>query len=219
VSDAAFIASVERYYTAKLRQHGATPEGVDWNGQRSQQIRFDHLLELVGDAAEPFSINDYGCGYGALLDSLRERYSSFDYTGYDISPSMVAEASSRYADERGVAFTSDVKELHPADFTVASGVFNVKLETPSDIWGRYVLKTIERMVQLSRRGIAFNALTSHADSEHQRLNLFYADPSQLLDRCLRNYSRTVLLRHDYDLYEFTLIVRLDGRPPAGRAEL
>jgi hypothetical protein len=217
----AFIAGVERYYTAKLREHGATPEGVDWNGQQSQQIRFDQLLGLLGDAPEEFSLNDYGCGYGALLDCLGQRNLSFEYTGYDISPSMVEEAKSRYADERRAAFTSNSNELRPADFTVASGVFNVKLETPVGVWYRYILETIELMVRLSKRGIAFNALTSHADPEYQRRDLFYADPAHLLDHCLGNYSRNVLLNHDYDLYEFTVIVRLDGRPPVapGRAEL
>ncbi len=216
----AFIAAVERYYAAKLREHGATPQGVDWNDERSQQIRFDQLLGLLDDATEAFSLNDYGCGYGALLDSLRQRYPSFEYTGYDISPSMVAEAESRYADAERAAFTSEVNELPVADFTVASGVFNVKLDTPSDVWRRYMLETIQHMARLSRRGIAFNALTSHADPEYQRPDLFYADPAHLLDHCLRNYSRNVLLHHDYDLYEFTVIVRVDGRPTvAARPEL
>lgn len=214
----AFIANVEKYYTAKLREHGATPQGVDWNDEHSQQIRFDQLLGLLGDATEAFSLNDYGCGYGALLDCLRQRYPNFEYTGFDISPSMVAEARSRYAHERRAAFTSDVNELAAADFTVASGVFNVKLETPCDVWRRYMLETIERMAQSSRRGMAFNALTSHADPEYQRSDLFYANPAEVLDHCLRRYSRNVLLHHDYDLFEFTVIVRLDGRPPAGQRD-
>jgi hypothetical protein len=43
--------------------------------------------------------------------------------------------------------------------------------------------------------------------------LHYADPAQVLDQCLRRYSRDVALRHDYELYEFTVVVRLGGRPP------
>ena len=40
-----------------------------------------------------------------------------------------------------------------------------------------------------------------------RPDLYYADPCELFDRCKRRYSRNVALLHDYDLYEFTILVR------------
>ena len=219
MSEAPLIAGVERYYSSKLEEHGPTPEGVDWNGARGQELRFDQLLAIVGDGAEPFSIVDYGCGYGALLDRLAEQFRSFAYTGYDIAPSMVEEARRRYEGTSQAAFTSDAAELRPADFTVASGVLNVKLDVPVEAWRAHVLDTIGHMASLSTRGFAFNALTSHADPDRKRPDLFYSDPAELLDHCLRTYSRDVALRHDYELYEFTLLVRLDGRGPAAAESL
>jgi SAM-dependent methyltransferase len=212
VSDA-LEAQAARYYEAKLREHGPTPRGVDWNDERSQRIRFERLLEVLSGASEPFSLNDYGCGYGALLDSLAERHSSFAYTGYDVSAEMVAEAQRRYAGERRARFTSDRAEVDRAQFTLASGVFNVKQEVPDDVWSAYVLATLDDLARLSSRGLAFNALTAHADPERRRPDLFYADPAAMVDHCLRTYSRDVILRHDYELYEFTVIVYLDRRPP------
>lgn len=38
--------------------------------------------------------------------------------------------------------------------------------------------------------------------------LYYADPYALFDVCKR-YSNNVALLHDYDLYEFTMLVRED----------
>jgi hypothetical protein len=76
-----------------------------------------------------------------------------------------------------------------------------------------VLETLHKLALLSRRGFAFNALTAHADPDRMRSDLYYADPAELLDYCLRHYSRDVALRHDYPLYEFTVSVRLGGRPP------
>ena len=203
-----------RYYAAKLREHGATPRGVDWNDERTQRLRFDRLLELLDGVEEPFSLNDYGCGYGALLDSLAERHREFGYYGYDVSPAMVEEARRRYDGEDRARFTSDRGELERAEFTVASGVFNVKQDAAEDDWADYVLEVIGDLAALSSRGFAFNALTAHADPERRRPDLFYADPAVMLDHCLRTYSRDVALRHDYELYEFTLIVHLDRRPPA-----
>lgn len=206
------IAAVAGYYTAKVREHGPTPEGVDWNGADSQEIRFDQLL-AIADGADPLSIVDYGCGYGALVDHVAADHADFAYQGYDVSDSMVAEARTRFAHERRASFTTEPGDLERADYTVASGIFNVKLDTPIEEWRAYVLETIERMAALSMRGIAFNALTAHSDPERMRPDLYYADPAQLLDHCLRTYSRDIALRHDYELYEFTLLVRLDGRPP------
>jgi SAM-dependent methyltransferase len=215
VTFGAAIAEVEQYYSRKLDRHGPTPRGVDWNDDDSQELRFERLLELVGDAEE-FSLNDYGCGYGALLEHLVREGRAVRYAGFDISPAMIATARQRHEEAPHATFTTEIAELRPADFTVASGVFNVKLDTPEDEWGRYVLEMIDQMAGLSVAGMALNALTSHTDPGRRRPDLYYADPAALLDRCLRSYSRDVALRHDYALYEFTILVRLDGRPPAGR---
>jgi hypothetical protein len=68
--------------------------------------------------------------------------------------------------------------------------------------------TIDDLALLSRRGFAFNALTSYSDADKQRADLYYADPRQVLDHCLRRWPRRVALLHDYGLYEFTIRVRL-----------
>jgi SAM-dependent methyltransferase len=211
------MKGVVRYYSRKLEEHGPTPAGVDWNSDLSQTMRFEQLLAIVGPRDE-FSINDYGCGYGALVDYLARDGRDFRYAGYDASPAMIAAAKHRYSDEPRASFTNDLAELAPADFTVASGVFNVKLETPEPEWRRYVLEMIREIAGLSITGMAFNALTSHTDPGRRRPDLYYADPGELLDHCLRTCSRDVVLLHDYELYEFTVLVRLDGRPPAGTTE-
>jgi cyclopropane fatty-acyl-phospholipid synthase-like methyltransferase len=74
-------------YTQKILTHGPIPQGVDWSREESQRIRFEQLCKvIVATEDEPFSILlDYGCGYGALIDFLRQRYKQFDYTSFDIS--------------------------------------------------------------------------------------------------------------------------------------
>src|SRR5256884_1528902 len=85
------LENVNRYYTEKLELHGATARGVDWNSVESQRLRFAQLLKIC-DCREPFTINDYGCGYGALADYLRDTGGLFRYCGFDISSSMIARA-------------------------------------------------------------------------------------------------------------------------------
>jgi SAM-dependent methyltransferase len=213
MSDERIVAAVETYYTGKLCEHGATPAGVDWNGEASQALRFTQLLAAVRPQEQPVRVLDYGCGYGALVDALGAHAPAFEYQGYDLSEAMVAEARARHAGRPGVRFTTEAGELEPCDYALASGVFNVRLETPVPEWEAYVWETLDQMARLSERGFAFNALTAHADPGYTRAHLYYADPAAVLDRCLRRYARDVALRHDYELYEFTVIVRLDGRPP------
>ncbi len=92
------LAEVAEYYTSKLVRHGETPQGVDWNGEESQTLRFVQLCKIV-DNSSHFSINDLGCGYGALHDFLAFKYASFSYFGIDVAESMIRAAERRYQDK------------------------------------------------------------------------------------------------------------------------
>jgi hypothetical protein len=129
-----------------------------------------------------------------------------DYRGYDLSESMLAHAREAYPD---ATFVGSMEDLAPADYTVASGLFNVKLDVPAEDWQEYVLATLETIAGLSVKGVAFNMLTSYSDADRMRDDLYYGDPRFFFDLCKRAYSRHVALLHDYGLYEFTMIVRLD----------
>lgn len=197
---------VRDYYEGKLKAHGATPEGVDWNSQASQELRFEQLSVLWGNQRQA-SILDVGCGYGALLPWLRTRGCAGPYVGFDLSPEMIRAAQAAASGLGDCTFTSDRNRLAQADFVVASGIFNVKMEIPESQWRDYVLATIDDMATLCRRGFAFNALTSYSDEDRRRGDLHYADPLELFDYCKRRHSRFVTLLHDYPLYEFTLLIR------------
>ncbi len=204
--DASTRERVADYYSEKVRQHGETAQGVDWNSTESQKTRFDQLLGIVPSGATEYSVLDYGCGYGALIDVLTERGQPFRYVGYDVSEEMILRARRLHPGDQ-CEFTTDEKELGPSDYVVASGVLNVRLEASKAQWKEYVLETLDDLHRLSLKGFAFNALTSYSDPDHMRDDLFYADPSWLFDHCKRRYSGQVALLHDYGLYEFTILVR------------
>jgi SAM-dependent methyltransferase len=205
--DRALLGDVERYYSKRVKEFGATARGVDWNSPESQALRFEQLERLWKDD-EVFTVNiiDYGCGYGALVDYLRTQKRPIRYQGYDISAAMVEQASSRAGAD--CSFTTRADQLAPADYVVASGIFNVKLDHKSTSWTGYMRRTLAAMKALSKRGFAFNALTSYADEDKQRKDLYYADPGYWFDYCKRAHSARVTLLHDYPLYEFTLLVRV-----------
>ena len=109
----------------------------------------------------------------------------------------------------GISFVGSVDELEPAEYTVASGIFNVKLDVSDQDWREYVVETLESIARLSTRGFAFNMLTSYSDPEKMRADLYYGDPTFFFDHVKRLHARNVALLHDYGLYEFTIVARLD----------
>lgn len=194
------------YYDAKLRAHGATPAGMDWNSQASQELRFRQLARLWEDDADA-GVVDYGCGYAALAGYLRERGHRGPYLGYDVSTDMIRAAETHVVTLERCRVTARREALSPLDYAVASGVLNVKQQAGDAEWASYVRETIADLAALGTRGFAFNALTLYSDVEKRRPDLYYADPLELFDHCKRTHSRFVTLLHDYPLYEFTLLVR------------
>ena len=200
------LDEVANYYTSRLVEHGATARGVDWNGDAGQKLRFEQLCRLIAPG-ERGSLNDLGCGYGALLDYLGEHDHDLNYTGIDVSAEMVRVASERHAGRSGTRFVCNFRPDQDADYGMASGIFNVRLSRSEDEWWVYVESTLDMLFETSRKGFAFNCLTSYSDTDKMRDHLYYADPCRIFDLCKRRYSRNVALLHDYGLHEFTILVR------------
>lgn len=201
------LEDVARYYTDRIQKHGLTPLGVDWNSSEGQLARFHQLTQLVDDRTDEFSLIDLGCGYGALVDYLASRWTGFQYVGCDVSREMIEAATAKHASDPRATFHQGATPPTDADFVVASGIFNVRMQHSDESWLKYIEDTLDLMHRSSRKGFAFNCLTSYSDEDRKRSDLFYADPLKLFDYCYRNFSRNVALLHDYGMYEFTLIVR------------
>jgi hypothetical protein len=200
------LTEVAQYYSTKLAEHGETPQGVDWNGENGQKLRFEQLCKII-ETENTFSINDLGCGYGALYDFLVSQKKSFSYLGVDVSKGMIRAAEVSYKGCPQARFALSNEPDQVADFGVASGIFNVRMGRSDDEWRMYLETTLDLLDRSSRIGFAFNCLTTYSDANKMHNYLYYADPCVLFDFCKRRYSRNVALLHDYDLYEFTILVR------------
>lgn len=201
------LNDVATYYSDKINHFGATPQGVDWNGESGQMLRFEQLLKVVNCNGN-FSITDLGCGYGALLKYLNEaKIQPFSYYGLDVSKAMIETAKNAYCTQPNVQFVQSSKPHQKSDYMVASGIFNVRLEHSDAAWQQYIETTLVQMHEYSEKGFSFNCLTSYSDADKKRDYLYYADPCYFFDFCKKNFSKEVSLLHDYDLYEFTMIVR------------
>ena len=196
------INKVDQYYSEKISEFGTTSKGVDWNGEESHYLRFEQLTKILTKNKD-FTLLDFGCGYGSLIQFLNEKKFDYNYTGYDISSAMLNEGKKKF---QAYNFTNEISN-NLFDFTIANGIFNVKLSTPKKEWEKYMFKTLNQINNLSAEGFSFNILTSYSDKKYMKDYLYYANPLEIFDYCKRNFSRNVALLHDYELYEFTVLVR------------
>lgn len=203
------LAPVARLYRDSLEQHGPSAQGVGWRTEESQRLRFEKLLSVVDHPdGGPVDVNDLGCGYGAFLSFLHERRMPIgSFYGYDISEEMLTVARSRAIAARS-EFIASSRVTRCADYSFASGIFNVKLECDDQSWTSYVEDVIRNLAEHSRVGFAFNLLSTYSD--YQEEHLFYGDPLHWFDWCKRNITPWVTLLHDYPLFEWTITARVAG---------
>jgi SAM-dependent methyltransferase len=200
------IENINKYYSEKVIIHGATPQGVDWNGIESQEKRFAQLMKITENEIDTnYSLLDFGCGYGSLLDYLLKANKKVNYWGYDISVEMLKIAKEKH--RKNEIWLNNIDENFQTDYVVASGLFNVKLEQNNIDWENYIVDTLDFFNQISTKGFAFNILTSYSDKEYMKDYLYYASPENFFTICKTKYSKQVSLLHDYGLYEFTILVK------------
>ena len=194
------------YYSRNLTEHGDSAKGVGWKDTESQETRFAQLEKVIYSQGP--ILNDLGCGTGDLFPYLKSRLDKFTYRGYDIMQEMVNRAVSRHIDQGATFFLiGKSSEMKEADYTLASGIFNLKFGESEKNWKDYIVETLHVMDIKSTKGFAFNALTSYSDPEYMKPELFYSDPLWLFHYCKQNFAKNVALLHDYSMYDFTILVK------------
>lgn len=200
---------IAQYYTGKLRRYGPSPLGVDWSCAPTQALRFRKLLQIC-DFKSPFSLNDVGCGYGALLDYLANYHpqNEVDYLGIDLSSAMVRRAAKLWTGER-IRFHHGCTGPRIADYSIASGIFNVMLDQPLQRWEHFVQTTLLHLHATSRRGFAVNFVLEPKSGEAKQ-GLYCTSPERWIPFCETTLGSHATLIDDYGMGEFTLLVRPSG---------
>ena len=202
------LARVRDYYTGKVARHGPTPLGVDWPSLHTQELRFMQLLRLC-DFTAPFMLNDLGCGYGALLALLgrRHRGKPVDYLGMDLSELMIDHARRRWRHRPEAAFVVADRCQRVADYSLASGIFNVKLDLPPAAWESVVTRTLDDLHRHSRRGFAVNFLLPAIRGSARVPQLYRPPVKRRTSYCETELNCEVTVLDDYGLQEYALLAR------------
>ncbi|MFM8304762.1 MAG: class I SAM-dependent methyltransferase [Actinomycetota bacterium] len=194
-----------------LDAHGPdTPLGVGWT--RAFLGRYEAMFDLIRwdrgrDADAPVVLADLGCGAGHFYEFVQQRADwEFDYTGIDISTAFLDASRARFPEAQFVELDI-LKHQGPLpefDYVIANGLLNSKGELSWDAMWDYSKRLIRAAYSMTRRGLAFNVMTTHLDWE--RPDLFHVAFDDMATFVRAELSHHFVFRQDYGAFEYTIYV-------------
>ncbi|NQV83786.1 MAG: methyltransferase domain-containing protein [Rhodospirillales bacterium] len=195
-------------FDARLAQFGADPRSAFWRDGDWQRRRYDILSRLFapGDGQGGISITDFGCGYGAFFEYLKDRpvMTASRYTGIDMSAAMIEQAEANIHDPRA-KFQRHLIATEAADYTFVCGTYNMSMDADRAEWGDYVKASLAQLWSQTNTALGFNMLRSDAPEKYQ--SLYYADGEEFLDFCRTTLSANVEFSNDSPLPDWTIFIR------------
>jgi SAM-dependent methyltransferase len=195
------------HYEKCFEIHGPTAKGVDWPNDEDAQLRHHVMQSLWREDSSPkITILDVGCGYGAFFEylSINEPAYRFEYRGVDLSEKMI-----RYAETKYPKGTFEIRDIldnpldeNSVDYAVLNGVLTEKLTLSQQDMTAFSESIITAAFKVCRKGIAFNLMSTHVDTE--RPDLFHLSIDQVTTFLVKSCSRHFIIRHDYGLFEYTV---------------
>lgn len=205
MSDQRIIKGQAEIYRKSFAEHGDAPRATYNAGREAQELRFERILQHLTPVRSPFSIHDVGAGLCDLHRYLLAEGIEHTYSGTDVVQEMVDHGRAKYPEitlhNRDI-LSDEVADRH--DFVVLSGLFNLPGETAPDAWKQFVLQMVDQMYEMAEVAVSFNFLSSYRTFTDP--TLFYVDPAEMLDHCMKHLSRFVILDHAYPLFECTATV-------------
>jgi SAM-dependent methyltransferase len=202
------LSPVINSYDCSINKYGPTHRAVAWKDKERQQRRFQIFVGLLSYDMDRdnISINDLGCGYGAMFDTFKElpQFKDGTYFGYDISEAMVKAARGNVSDARAL-FVKSHYATEKADYSFVSGTYNMKMAANEDEWREYVKESLIQLWSKTRISLGFNML--NAVSPLRLRTLYYADPTYFIQFCEKYLSDKVRMVDLLHPEEFVILIR------------
>lgn len=151
----------EKFYNNALKKHGISSQGLNWNSQKNQVLRFDAIVQLLPKELHSFKIIDAGCGFGDFYLYLQNKGKKpKEYIGIDSLKTM-QEIASRQTKQKILLLDITKEQIPNADYYICSGALNILTSFETQLF-------IQNCYNSSKYGFIFNVL--HGESESQTYN-------------------------------------------------
>ena len=195
-------------YEWSIKKYGPNHRAAAWRDAKRQQRRFNIFVGLISydTSRNNVSINDLGCGYGAMFNTFKEmsQFSNGTYFGYDISKSMIETAKVEIKDPRA-QFILSHEATKNADYSFVSGTYNMKMAANDEEWQAYIKESIIQLWSKTNISLGFNML--NVQSPLREATLYYADPAYYMDFCQNHLKAKVRMVDLLHPNEFVIFIR------------
>jgi hypothetical protein len=200
------IKEQRRLYGAALTAYGNNSSATYQPVPEAQCLRFERLIaHLRFPSFKVATIHDVGAGLCDLHGYLIDRKITHEYSGTEVVEGMKTAALAKYPGIRVVnRDILDTLDDEKYTYMVLSGTLNLPGSINRDVWGRFCLDIIKKMYTMSVDAVAFNFLSTF--NTYTDPTLFYLDPRHVIDYCISNLSRFVIIDQACPLYDVTVTV-------------
>ena len=202
-----------KHYQHTFKQHGASPQGVDWKDQQSLNLRYEKLLQVIESKPQHATVSllDVGCGYGGLLAYIINAKMHIDYTGIDIVPEMIQYATSKFKNSNHLATHTFINQNifrlptdKTFDYVICNGICTQQINISIPEMDQFSYSLLKKMFALAKYGIATNFITPKVNFMHK--NVYYKNFYELINFCQTELSTLFKIDHSYPLYEYMIYV-------------
>lgn len=139
------------FYIAALRAHGVSARGVHWADEQKQQLRFEIILDLLGDDVSTSTLVDAGCGFGDFYLYLQSRGTMPQrYIGVDVIEEFCDLARDR-TEQQILCHDLSRAGVKSQDYVICSGALNILTPFETHLF-------IQNCYNSAKIGFVFNAL-------------------------------------------------------------
>ena len=187
-------ATIAQKYNKRFSKLGAVPEASLWFSKERQLVRFKLIADVVAQKRPKanFSISDIGCGYGAFVPYLFQRFpnADFTYTGFEIAEKPLNYCIKHYQTSN-VAFKMGSLPKRHSDFSIMSGTYNYAPVLSPKVWQTYLFKNLSQIWSYSRCGMIFN-LSIASEAKITSQNISYFCQENVMKFCQNELGKTSL---------------------------
>jgi SAM-dependent methyltransferase len=192
------VATIIKYHKDLLKVYSIEDtKTMGWSGN-SQLERFQILAQI--DDLNHKSILDIGCGNAKLYDYLIPLYPHIRYTGLDLVPEFLENATIRLANCKDVQFYQGnlmSEDLPLLDYYLVSGSLSYKNSNPIQIF-----ISIQHLYNSCRLGLGFNLLSAVPSIGE----LVVAYNKEMIVEFCKLLSNKVILKEGYLANDYTIFM-------------
>ncbi|WP_428738536.1 class I SAM-dependent methyltransferase [Sulfurimonas sp.] len=145
----------EIFYKNAIKKYGTTAQGLNWNSQIHQVLRFYQIIKLLPQNLNDFTLSDVGCGFGDFYNYLDTKPKK--YIGIDVLEEMLNIAKNNTGQEvQKIDLTQQPSPT--SDYIVCSGALNILTRFETTMF-------IQNCYNSAKKGFIFNCLYGNKESE------------------------------------------------------